>query len=847
MSKSRSSRPANRGCVGRQEPIFTSPSASRPPGRPAYHLKRANDGRDPLRETAPVNAPPTVHRTLRRQHHMTILPKAFSTFAAFAVAASTVSAQTPAVTAKSAPAKRASAPTARYAADIRWTSYGIPHVKANDWGGLGYGFAYATLTDAACTLAREVVMVNGELSRTFGPDSGNRESDVFHRAIIDSAAIRAFNATQSASSNRFTDGYVAGYNRYLKEHRSDLPKSCRDAAWVRPVTVDDITRVTIGVGIRYGAGRFVKEMASAAPPGVRKADGTGSNFSTDFDTPEGIGSNAVAMGKAVTETGRGLLLGNPHYPWQGSSRFHLIHTTIPGVVDVMGVSLYTTSRVAIGFNKDVAWSHTVSTGARSTLYALELDPNDATRYRYGDVWRAMRRVTVNVPVTSANSTTATESRTVYMSHYGPVVMSDQLPWSATRAYAVRDVNLANDRSAVTYDALNRARTVAEVDAAISMGGVAFTNTIAADRAGSAFYADVSVVPNLSAAQIDKCRVRVAGVPAAVIVLDGAKPECEWTPDAAAQVAGAMPPKAMPRLTRDDVVSNSNDSYWLSSPAAPLEGFSPIIGAERTPRSLRTRAGLTFIAEATKDGKKVSADGLQAMLFSQRNFGAELLLDDLLALCKAPVEPVTTGSSSVDITPSCNALSKWNRTETIDSRGAHVWREFWRFAARVPGVFKVPFDVADPVHTPRGLAVGTPAVRDGLRRALAQAQQRLMQANIAPDATLGSIQYEERGGERVPIPGGDGLTGMWSVISSELKPNGYSPIIAGNSYIQVIGWTKDGTVDPRGILTYSQSEDPNAPHGGDLTQLYSKGQMIKLPFAEKDIAADKNLKTLRLRQ
>ncbi len=553
------------------------------------------------------------------------------------------------------------------------------------------------------------------------------------------------------------------------------------------------------------------------------------------------------MGKAVTASGRGLLLGNPHYPWQGSSRFHLIHTTIPGVVDVMGVSLYTTNRVAIGFNKDVAWSHTVSTGRRSTLYALDLDPNDATRYRYGDGWRAMTKVNVALPVKDANGAQSTEARTVWMSHYGPVVVSDQLPWTATRAYAVRDVNLANDRNAATYDALNRARSVAEVDAAISLGGVAFTNTIAADRSGAAYYGDVSVVPNLSASQIESCRVKVTNVPAATLVLNGADTKCEWTVDPGAAVPGAMPPSAMPRITRDDVVSNSNDSYWLANPAAPLEGFSPIIGAERTVRSLRTRAGLTFIAEATANGKKVSAETLQSMLFSQRNYGAELLLDDVLTVCAAPLAPVSMPAGSVDITPSCNALRQWNRTETTDGRGAQVWREFWRVASRMPNLFAVPFNATDPVHTPRGIAADVPAVRDGVRRALAQAQQRLTQAGVAPDATLGSIQYDMRNGERVPIPGGEGFSGTWSVIITELKPGGYTPIIAGNSYIQIVGWKADGTVDPRGILTYSQNEDPNAEHGGDLTRLYSKGDLVKLPFSEKEIAADKKLTVVRVRE
>jgi acyl-homoserine-lactone acylase len=731
----------------------------------------------------------------------------------------------------------------QYDAEIRWTSYGIPHVKAANWASLGYGFAYATATDAVCTIARDVVMVKGDLSRHFGPADGNRESDLFHRAVLDAATVRRYTAAQSSSSMRFALGYVAGYNRYLRDHQGTLPAACQNAAWVQPLTADDLTRLTIGVGIRYGLGRFQKEMANAAPPGEVR---TG-QVNTDFTLPEGVGSNAVAMGKAVTASGRGLLLGNPHYPWQGSSRFHMIHLTIPGTLDVMGAGLYTTNRVAIGFNKDVAWTHTVSTGLRSTLHALDLKPDDPTQYRYGTGWRTMTRTTVAVPVTAGDGTVRTESRVVYQSHYGPIVASDQLPWTSARAYAVRDVNLGNDQSAATYDLLSRARSVDDVEAAISQQGVAFTNTLAADRSGTAFYADISVVPNLDAATIERCRVRPPGVPPSVMVLNGSDPTCEWKVDARSKVPGAMPPAAMPRIRRDDVVSNANDSHWLTTPAAPLEGFSPIIGAERTARSLRTRAGLAFIEEALTGGTKATPQTLESMLLSHRNFGAELLLGDVLTLCAAPLEAVVLSGASVDITPSCTALANWNRRETVDSRGGHIWREFWRQAVRVPGLYRVPFDPADPTHTPRGLAVEQPAVREGLRRALALAQQRLAQFNIPLDATLGSIQYEQRGGERVPIPGGDGFTGMWSVITTDLKPAGYTPIIHGNSYIQIVGWTPEGMVDARGTLTYSQSDDPASPHSGDLTRLYAKGQLVPLPFAEKDIAADPKLRTLRLKQ
>ena len=36
--------------------------------------------------------------------------------------------------------------------------------------------------------------------------------------------------------------------------------------------------------------------------------------------------------------------------------------------------------MTIGFNKDVAWSHTVSTGKRFTLHELTLAPGDPTAY-----------------------------------------------------------------------------------------------------------------------------------------------------------------------------------------------------------------------------------------------------------------------------------------------------------------------------------------------------------------------------------------------------------------------------------------------------------------------------------
>ena len=733
------------------------------------------------------------------------------------------------------PGQEAAEPlSSTYDVEIRWTSYGIPHVKATDWGSLGYGFAYATATDVICVIAHDVLMVNGELSKHHGAEGGRFDSDVFHKGILNQDKVAAYNQAQSARDQAFADGYVAGYNRYLRDHAESLPDSCAGAPWVAEIDADDLTRLTLGVGIRYGLGRFGQEISQAAPPDTSEADDIASR-AVPWRLPTGIGSNGVAIGSELSASGRGILLGNPHYPWHGSSRFHLIHTTLPGEVDVMGASLLNTSRVAIGFNKDVAWTHTVSTALRFTLYQLELNPDNPLQYHYDGAYRDIEPRVVEVEV-AAEDGVETREQTIYLTHYGPILESDLLPWSASHAYALRDVVIDNYVTADTYDAMSKAASTADLEAAISRQGVFWVNTIAADRHGNAFYADISGTPNVDADLLDACRLSLEGAPDRLVILDGSRTECEWREDERSRVPGALPTEEMPRLTRADYVTNSNDSYWLSNPDAPLEGYSPIIGPERTARSLRTRAGLHMIGELIERDGGITPDDIQNLLNNNRHFGAELLLDDVLKVC----------GDHADLAPACEALAAWDRTMTVDAQGGHVWREFWNAARHIEDLWAVPFDADDPINTPRGVNLDNPAVRQAVADALGTAITTLTEANIPLNARLGDIQYAPRNGRNIPVPGGDGAAGMFSMIVTNLNGDkGYTPIIHGNSYMQVISWDEAGNLDPRAMLTYSQSPEPESPHYSDLTEIHAQGGWIRLPFTDAEIEADPNLRTLNL--
>ena len=721
----------------------------------------------------------------------------------------------------------------RYDVDIRWTSYGIPHVKAEDWGSLGYGFAYASAVDSVCVFAKELATANGTLTADFGASDENLASDLFHRSLLTDDRLAAQVATATPEAIEYNVGFVAGYNRYLKDNAGNLPASCNGQAWVRPLTNEGLTRMLIAFGIRYGLGFFKEEMAAAAPPGEAVA-------SVPFDPGPammGIGSNAISVGSSLTASGRGLLLGNPHYPWHGPSRFHMIHATIPGEVDIMGARLIAGNFVGIGFNRDVAWSHTVSTAMRFTLYELELNPDNPMQYRYGDEFRDIERITVQIPKDADGSTTQEQS--MFLSHYGPIVAGDGLPWTAEKTYAIRDAIVDNNTGMPTYFALQEATSVAEVESAISKQGTFFVNTIAADRHGTAFYGDLSATPNLDTETLGRCRQMVPGLPGFLVVLDGSDPSCEWKVDSRSAVPGNLPPDDMPRATSTEYFTNSNDSYWLSNPDRPLEGYPRVVGDERAARNLRTRAGLSFMKEKIDSGEKLTSDDLQGILFSHRHFGAEVYLDDLLTLCDEP---------DARIAKSCAVLADWDRRSDVDSRGTHIWTEFWEQAQEVPDLYAVPFDVNDPVNTPRGLAVDNPEVRQTLTDTLAAAQAKLESAGLGLDAAWGEVQFAERNGERIGIPGAIGRHGGFSYIVTDFtEGKGYTPIVHGNSYIQVVGWDEEGNVDAKAILTYSQSPESDSPHFADQTQLYSRGEWIDLPFTEEEIQADPAYRVLTLQE
>lgn len=361
------------------------------------------------------------------------------------------------------------APTGRYRAEIRRTAYGIPHIRAADFAGLGYGEGYAFARDNLCVMASHLVTLAGERSRYFGPDAltedpltqtSNLSNDVYQQAELRSGIVRRLIA-QPAPLGRTREvrdlvrGYVAGYNRYLRDTGvSRLPDpTCRGAAWVRPMTELDVYRDMYQTGELEGTQQVIGQIATATPPSAAAPGRAGVPRLPSVDA----GSNAYGLGRDATRGTGGMVLANPHFPWSGTGRFYQLQLTIPGRLNVSGGALYGTPLIEIGHTEHLAWSHTVSTAARATLYRLTLAPGDPTAYLVDGHREAMTKRTVTVPVRRKDGGLGTVTRTLYDSRYGPVLAEG---WTTTTAYTIRDVNARNVRAMNTWLAMDQADSVA---------------------------------------------------------------------------------------------------------------------------------------------------------------------------------------------------------------------------------------------------------------------------------------------------------------------------------------------------------------------------------------------------
>jgi acyl-homoserine-lactone acylase len=660
---------------------------------------------------------------------------------------------------------------------IRRDNYGVPHILAPTEEAAAFGQGYVVAEDRILELARLFLKARSEEAAHFGEE--HAESDLLVKELRIRETAEAGYKKSPPWMQMILDGYAAGYNRYVEKHRAVLPR------WVKPVTAIDV----------LAHSRRVTIMEFSMDLNQLRAIGRRASQSNPYGTLDELrGSNMWAIGKGRSASGLGILLGNPHLAWRGSQLFHELHITVPGKINISGTTLIGIPGVAIGFNENLGWSHTVNLHDSDDVYELTLDPQDHHRYIYEGRPLPMQKQEVSIQV-KTDSGLVTRNKEVFWTHYGPV-----LKWNSSKAYAFKSANIDEYRFLEQWNQMAKARNLAEFRRALDLQAIPMFNICYADKEGNVFYIFNGRFPDRPAGH------NWAGVIAGNTALT------EWNT--------ILPQSRLPLLVNPPggYVQNSNSAPWYTNLRAIIDRHR--FPADLTPNlnGLRTQLGLQMI----EGDQSITLEEVLRYKYNTKLLLADRVKPDLIKLARGRTV------DGVNLDEAVATLKAWDNTVSRASKGAFLFVTFWRMYRRqARPVYEVEWNERHPASTPHGIGDQEQALS-----ALAAAATELKQKYGSLDVAWGDIHRLRRGNLDAPVGGLTDDFGAFRIVGYAPDKDGKFVAMGGDSYVLAVEFTSPPTA--YSIVAYSQTDDPKSPHHNDQSRLFADEKWKRAWFTEEDI-------------
>jgi acyl-homoserine-lactone acylase len=650
-------------------------------------------------------------------------------------------------------------------AEILWDRYGVPHIHATDTVALFRAFGWAQARAHGDLVLRLYGASRGRAAEYWSAD--RLDDDRWIHTVRLPEQTRDAWAVLSDRDRRLFDAFAEGFNAHAERHPERVGDEVRA---VLPVRGEDVLAQSIGIGLLF----------STARPGAER-----------WRQP---GSNAWAIAPSRSATGNALLLANPHLPWEGGYTWFEARWSAPGL-DAYGAALVGTPVLAIAFNPELGWTHTVNTQDLEDAYELRLADGG---YRWDGGIRAFATDTAWIRVRGAVALDSV-AHVRRVSLHGPLIAE-----RGERALALRSVGGGWDRLLERTLGMLGARNLAEFEAAMRTSLIAGFNTVYADRAGNILYHYGGVTPRRPVDDLAFWQGTVRGDSSALL----------WT-----DVHGY---DEMPRVLNPPSgwLQNANDPPWFATLPRPLDpaAFPRTFGPVSLPG--RPRQSLRLL----RDAPPLTLDAMIALAGSTEVELAGRLVPGLVAAARA--------SGSADALAGAEVLERWDRTADAGSRGGVLFEAWFGEYARRAGanVFTTPWSAADPLDTPAGL--GNPAAAVAALEAVVP----VLRARAgALDVPWGMVHRLRRDGVDVPASGGPGSLGIFRVLTFRPDPDGRRRPVQGDSYVAAIEF---GTpVRARALTVYGNWSQPGSPHRTDQLELHARKELRPVWLTRAEVEAN----------
>jgi acyl-homoserine-lactone acylase len=449
--------------------------------------------------------------------------------------------------------------------------------------------------------------------------------------------------------------------------------------------------------------------------------------------------------------------------------------------------------LAIAFNDDLGWTHTVNTHDGWDAYELTLAGNG---YRFDGKVRPFETKTFSLKVKQKDGSLQPQPLVVKSSVHGSIVTEKD-----GKPIALRVVGLDRPGVLEQWWDMARAKNLIEFQKALQRLQLPMFTVMYADRKGHIMHLFNGHVPVRSQGDFEYWQG----------IIPGDTSKTLWTK--------IHPYGDLPRVIDPDSgwLQNANDPPWTTTfPVAIKADNYPPYMAPRGPMSFRAQRSARMLAE----DESISFAEMMAYKHSTRMELAERVVDDLIAAARKYGDELARRAADV--------LEAWDRQANADSRGAVLFAS-WVEEINLEQAFSQPWREDSPRTTPNGLVSPHLDVK-----VLSVAAAKVEKAYGKLDIPWGDVFRVRAGDVDLPANGGADDLGIFRVVNFAPTANGRFTSVHGDSYVAAIEFSQP--VRAMALTSYGNATQPGSPHRGDQLQLFSRQELRPVWRSREEITA-----------
>lgn len=505
-----------------------------------------------------------------------------------------------------------------------------------------------------------------------------------------------------------------------------------------------------------------------------------------YELPQG--SNGIALSSQKTKDGNTYLAVNSHQPLEGPFAWYEAHVESEEGWQMIGANFPGGVTLFVGSTPNLGWTHTVNSPDFCDVYKLEINPKNKLEYKFDGNWETLEVRPFKTKVKLGFLKIPFKKKT-YKSKYGLTFKNKD------GFYSLRfQGNMTTTKAAEQWYKMNKAQNFEEFKKALDWQGIGCTNIIYADKEDNIFYLGNGNFPYRN-------------------------PSYNWKKVLPGNTSATLWDKRFYPIDSLAQVLNPSCGYVFNTNNTPFNATAPSenIDSNSVPATMgylkwdnnRSKRFQHLMQQYDKlsyeEFKTVKYDQMwqkPAYSFTMSNIEDIFHLDE---------------NKYTHIAQPIQMLQLWDRKTDIGNSGATIF------------ILAVQFLNERISEEGRNREKNTLTEAEFVA-ALEKTQEHLLEHFGTIYVALGQMQRHTRGKVDLPI---SGAPDVLAAIYGKPQKNGQTRVIAGESYIQMVQFTKAGAII-ESVNAYGSSAHEDSPHFTDQMQLYTQHKLKPMTFDKAEI-------------